>query len=84
MHTDGDAEITSLPQLQLSSVEFCFDTQANELEMPYDLKIAQCYVAMHSFMQKELMELRHREGNSNEAKLNSAGMLQMTQTKAQN
>lgn len=80
MHTeDSAAKITSLPRLQLASVEFCFDTQAKELEMPYDLKIAQCYVAMHSFLQMELVELRHRDASSAEAKLGSgAGPLGTT------
>lgn len=52
------SQATSLPQLLLSSVEFCFDTQAYQLEMPYDLKISQCLVAMHSFLQLELVDLR--------------------------
>jgi hypothetical protein len=43
-------EDEDLSQLFLSSIEFCFDTQANSLNEAYDLKIAQCFIAMHKFM----------------------------------
>lgn len=69
-------KVKSLPELLLSSVEFCFDTQAKELEMPYDLKIAQCYIGMHSFMQMELMQLRQDElQKANKDQTNDQGML---------
>lgn len=45
---------SSLPHLFISSVEFCFNTQALNLSMAYDLKIAECVLAMHQFMQIEL------------------------------
>jgi len=45
-------------QLYLSAIEFCFDTQASGLEVPYDLKIAQCIIAMHQFMQIEIFNIR--------------------------
>jgi hypothetical protein len=37
----------SLPHLYMSSVEFCFNTQGTNLEIPYDMKIVQCILAMH-------------------------------------
>lgn len=49
----GD-QMTNLPHLLLSSIEFCFSTQASELQMPYDLKIAQCLVGMHQFMASKI------------------------------
>jgi len=61
LNPGNDSKVTTLPQLLLTSVESCFDTQANLLEIPYDLKIAQCYIGMHSMQQMELIQERQKE-----------------------
>ena len=47
----------TLPHLFLSSIEFCFDTQTDE-DLPYDLKIVQCVIAMHQYMQIQIFKIR--------------------------
>lgn len=52
-----------MSQLLLSSIEFCFTKQANLLEMEYDMKIAQCLVAMHNYVRLALLNFEEMSDN---------------------
>lgn len=54
--------ISGLSNLLLNSVEFCFTKQANLLEMEYDMKIAQCIVAMHNYMRLAILNTEDGTG----------------------